>query len=1456
MPIVKKVRFSGISRREFLKISSVSAAGVSLLTPAILVAEDAPLADGPTFATQALRIRDFLNLRFEFFNLVPDNRLQRLGKVDLCSPAFVAVIFPPQNLAEGFKYEELKDGVLQPLKFTVPIRARISGPSRLVFKLPDDQDAEGYPLQLEELLKALRQSKLLPSPKVVDFIKDSKFNPTKRPGILETSLELPYRIFLSTDEGARFFHLIRPQTTEWVELWHSGLDLSFPNQTLPLAPRPVSVSQQTAPVDDVTRESLLKEPVSRNADPRGLIYPIFTPAQPKDEIEYFPPCAEDRQHLVDQMSRGDGVMRARELILTSLGASTDLQYDSTVNKAGGLRQWVHRSAIGRDFYIKVVTNGYLLPFGHKAAYVRIWERKLNHADTSNGDDGAYMLARQFIVVLTPDKDFLSDDSTTHVSANRICRGMPLKWVSITDERTPNLCVSSETEKLWPSRPTDSEVIDCPSKGGRTFWVSIMDGPEVNGAKTHPLFQFNLKGRDEQGNRCEFTMPMVYTESLEEGSAFYNLVASTPPQDPAAAGEANLPKVPLSVLDADQKAAKLRAAKVQYVPKLDALFTSSQLTGEICNEIVTRVEKSSVLHADWRKVLDLKKDTAKLVDRQTKAVARFQTLLKLNEFSSEAIGRVLKADFIGMIRAYLINGIGSAWTNPKDEIGPLLKDIFVTALNLAEVGNHALQVWGELDRSFRAITDQKSVDFFKVIGTVDEFAEHLMGEILKVYTQGASKFREKREIAKTRFDAFLALLSDRKDFFNGTLEFWAKTFTLNKLALEGSVRNYLNQFLQRTDVKVDELKTFIRTLPGAEDLPDLQNAINQLEGGTAEIQNAIQEVLKRYEIHKEEIIDRLQTVVNPTALKRMLLNELVPSLPADLEIPDPAIITHSINFLCNRLEEKKEELLSQLERYYPRLDFAKVEIPALKQINPTMPVIDLRPLDQYIDEGFANYARVNGEIKSEIQGARQGIYASLENIKAVGANIQAAVLSPALQISGLSREIGSVIAKDVNSLKALAIAEIGKGAFSIKDCLADAKLFGNLKLSELVRELDDLAEMPKILTRQIPGSIETRWNWNKVMERFDFQPLLPITFDPKGLCFLSLSSVMSAPLPDPLTGKVSGRATATLSGHLDQFSIEIAEMIKINFGELSFHSGTDQPFKVDPQITGVEFEGPLKFVAQLQEMLKNLTGAVGLVIDVLENSIAAGLSLHLPDIGVGIFSLTNISFQTKLMLPLGSGNLAYRFSFCERSDPFTLSVAGFAGGGFLAVEISSGEYRMVEGALEFGGSLSFNVVVASGGLHVMGGLYFRISTKGNYTSGYLRAGGSLRVLGIISASVEFMLSMTCYSQPHKSAYFYGRAELTIHVEILFFSKDVSISMERTFAGSSSASQQAMALPRRHLLDQAMFAANLPTEALPTLISHEGAALAEPCPSPAIDLDQNLLLTDQMEAEDWQTYWSAF
>jgi hypothetical protein len=175
------------------------------------------------------------------------------------------------------------------------------------------------------------------------------------------------------------------------------------------------------------------------------------------------------------------------------------------------------------------------------------------------------------------------------------------------------------------------------------------------------------------------------------------------------------------------------------------------------------------------------------------------------------------------------------------------------------------------------------------------------------------------------------------------------------------------------------------------------------------------------------------------------------------------------------------------------------------------------------------------------------------------------------------------------------------------------------------------------------------------------------------------------------------------------------------------------------------------------------------------------SRSIPSFGLGVFSFENMGFSTMLRLPFTDNPVSLRFAFSERHNPFLVSVMAFAGTGFFALEIATSGRLVCEAALEFGAQVSLDVGVASGRLYIFGGIYFKMERDPDSVklSGYLRAGGSVSVLGIASASIEFYIALTYISDTGKAE---GSASVKACISFAFFSKCVSFTVRRQFAGS--------------------------------------------------------------------------
>jgi len=258
--------------------------------------------------------------------------------------------------------------------------------------------------------------------------------------------------------------------------------------------------------------------------------------------------------------------------------------------------------------------------------------------------------------------------------------------------------------------------------------------------------------------------------------------------------------------------------------------------------------------------------------------------------------------------------------------------------------------------------------------------------------------------------------------------------------------------------------------------------------------------------------------------------------------------------------------------------------------------------------------------------------------------------------------------------------------------------------------------------------------------------------------------------------------------MTNFKVNLFGFIIIWFDGLTFKASRgkkpDVSVAMHPEDT-VVFGGPLEFVNELRNVIPSNGFSDPPSLQVTPSGVAASYSLSLPNIGVGIFALSNVSLGAGFSLPFDASPMEVKFNFSERQNPFSLTISLFGGGGFFAIGIGAEGVREIEAALEFGAAISIDLGVASGGVEVKAGVYFHwleaASSKTVELAGYIRLHGELSVLGIISVSLTFNLQLS-YLKQGSSSSVWGEATLTVEIEILFFSASVSVQCRREFGGS--------------------------------------------------------------------------
>ncbi|HUR22618.1 MAG TPA: hypothetical protein VMZ73_01980 [Acidimicrobiales bacterium] len=319
--------------------------------------------------------------------------------------------------------------------------------------------------------------------------------------------------------------------------------------------------------------------------------------------------------------------------------------------------------------------------------------------------------------------------------------------------------------------------------------------------------------------------------------------------------------------------------------------------------------------------------------------------------------------------------------------------------------------------------------------------------------------------------------------------------------------------------------------------------------------------------------------------------------------------------------------------------------------------------------------------------------------------------------------------------------------------------------------------------KLPEVITARLDWSTEIDPWPSAGSGAI-FKPVGQGRITLAVEVQAPTTP---GKQPSAMASCSISPFDLNLIAPVNFIILHFETIEFLLAAGKKPDVNVKFregNGIEFAGPLSFVNTLKDIIPFDGFSDPPYLDVTSEGINAGFDLAIPDLAVGVFALTNIAVGANLRVPFVDESIETAFNFSTRENPFRLQVALFAGGGFFGITITPAGVRVLEASFEFGAAISINLGVASGGVSIMAGVYFRLEMDAGQTkaqlTGYFRLRGEVDVLGLISASIELYLELTYETSTGKAV---GRATLTIEVEVLFLSFSVQISCEKKFAGAN-------------------------------------------------------------------------
>lgn len=483
--------------------------------------------------------------------------------------------------------------------------------------------------------------------------------------------------------------------------------------------------------------------------------------------------------------------------------------------------------------------------------------------------------------------------------------------------------------------------------------------------------------------------------------------------------------------------------------------------------------------------------------------------------------------------------------------------------------------------------------------------------------------------------------------------------------------------------------------------------------------------------------------------------------------DEALETDRITFTAFFRQKNSGETWAR--PFYPEMTTAEVAVPAMRQFANIGTAHAISFFSGYLANGFGG-PNSQGELFARFVDGVPITYGGGNATDKVGG-----IVSPGMLAGGLSRAHGIVGISEGGTSVDDQLAGFGAGSFNPAQFFGgtSAKILGGIDLFSILKGIDNFASGGEL---QVPRWVNSVAADGTISRSFTWK-----TSELQASAG-SFASGDARALEITCTVQVGADAKATLLARLVDFTITLADVIAIRFNEFSMTMEAGRKPEVNVDMGKVGFCGALAFVSEIEEKLHLDRFVDPPSIDVSAEGLSIGYGIQIPSIQVGAFALQNLALNASATLPFTGDPFRARFALSERQNPFLISVSLFTGGGFFAVGVGLDGLELLEVSLEFGGSFSLDIGVASGGVYVMAGIYIKYTDAAASLTGYVRAGGAVEVLGLITVSVEFYLGLTYEAPPVNKAW--GEASMTVEVEVLFFSADVTLTVRREFAGDAA------------------------------------------------------------------------
>lgn len=407
------------------------------------------------------------------------------------------------------------------------------------------------------------------------------------------------------------------------------------------------------------------------------------------------------------------------------------------------------------------------------------------------------------------------------------------------------------------------------------------------------------------------------------------------------------------------------------------------------------------------------------------------------------------------------------------------------------------------------------------------------------------------------------------------------------------------------------------------------------------------------------------------------------------------------------------------------------------------------------------------------------------------SVTGGLVAPSFSLETVSRLIGPVAGKFEAALKGKV-----KAAELLSGVLKNVTLFGVFPLDQLIGDLDldILKDAPKLITNAIDGAAKPRMTWKLPLFQGSDRSAVKAKQVEVGMFSGELRprAGQKAQLVIELRteGKASEQLHVVAECSVEQLELGLGlssqELVTLPVKKIFFRSVDGRKPEIDLQLDKPKFGGVLALLKTLAGQIPDDGFADPPALDVRSDGIRSSYSVPIPDIGAGMFALSNIRFGAEL-------NIWYEkapeigFDFATQENRFRIAVLGLAGGGYLGIGLSTRGLERLAGMLEFGAAASVNLGIAKGSVSLMAGVHVVYERGGDaWIEGYVDLRGEIEVLKIVEIGVKLYIALTYNFNTGELS---GRAELQVKIRVLFFRKTVRVPFEYTIIGGSAGNDAA-------------------------------------------------------------------